>query len=127
VAPYLHITPSKGDLQMAGPQKTKDAATETKAPVAVKTYPVKLLKNYRPMGEDFKVLVPKDSEDEYSELVSRDPEGTLEKLTNGKITQVAVGDYAKILKGTTILVGKAEAQHVLKNRIAERSDDLFDG
>jgi hypothetical protein len=98
VAPYLHITPSKGDLQMAGPQKTKDAATETKAPVAVKTYPVKLLKNYRPMGEDFKVLVPKNPEDEYSELVAREPDGTLEKLTNGKITQVAVGDYAKIRK-----------------------------
>ena len=113
---------------MAGPQKTKDAATETKAPVAApKTYPVKLLKNYRPMGEDFKVLVPKDSKDEYSELVAREPDGSLEKLTNGKITQVAVGDYAKILKGATILVGKSEAQHVLKNRIAERSDDLFDG
>jgi hypothetical protein len=127
VAPYLHITPSKGDLQMAGPQKTKDAATETKDPVAKKTYPVKLLKNYRPMGKDFKVLVKGDPEDEYSELVSRDPEGTEEKLVNGKITQVAVGDYAKIRSGTTILVGKAEAQHVLKNRIAERSDGLFDG
>ena len=113
---------------MPGPQKKTEATTEAKAPVAVpKKYPVKLLKNYRPKGKDFKVLEKVNPDDEYSDLVSRDPEGTEEKLVDGKITQVPVGDFSKVWAGTTILLGKEEAQFVLKNRIAERSDDLFDG
>jgi hypothetical protein len=111
---------------MAGPQKTTTTNTtpDTKAP---KKYPVKLLKNYRPTGKDFKVLVETTDDEGFKEMVPRDPEGTMEKTENGKIVVVATMDYSKVNKGASLLLNKTEAQHVLKNKIAERSDDLFDG
>lgn len=108
---------------------TKNKTEEAPKPVveAVKPetelYPVKLLKNYRPSTE-FKILEQDNPEDEMSEWTPRDPEGTVEKLEDGLIVKCAVGDYKKVWAGTVIMLPKNMARILLKERRAERHDDL---
>ena len=119
---------------MAGPStNTKKAEAEKETsptPVIVATeptyHPVKLLRNYRPADDNFKILDNlSESEDDDPKWVERDPEGEHEILDErGKILVVADGDYAKVSKGTVIMLEKEAARKVLRNGVAQRHDDL---
>ncbi len=109
---------------MPGPQKKDTTETATATPQNEKLYPVKLVRNYRPIGE-FKVLELLDGEDPNSGWEERKPDGEFEVLDDkGKITQVASGERWKVTAGSRLMLNKDEARNLLKIGVAERHDDL---
>jgi len=81
-------------------------------------FPVRLLKNYRPMDRSdaqgntvlspFKVVALSDPDNEYSELVTREPTGVERK---------------KVFAGVILRLPPEEATRAIKLKIAERADD----
>lgn len=67
----------------------------------VKLFPVKLLKNYRPISEDAQI------QDE-----------------NGDYRPLSEEEAAKVNAGTHVALPVEEAQSVIKNKIAERNDPI---
>jgi hypothetical protein len=101
------------------PPKNVPAAGMLAPTVKDGLFPVRLLKHYRPMdGVDkengntilspFKVVSLSDPEDEYSQLVTRDPTAIERK---------------KVFAGTIIRIPPDEATRAIKLKIAERADD----
>lgn len=86
-------------------------------------FPVKLLKNYRPLGK-FQVFAPVEgSEDEAMEW--RDPIGTDEiRNDEDKITRVATGEQAKVWADTVIRLPIDEARNVVERKLAIRNDPI---
>lgn len=78
----------------------KALGAEQKETKVEKMFPVKLLRNYRPVSETFAIV------EEAGERAPTDIE------------------QAKVTAGTTILLPIAEAQAVINKRIAERNDPI---
>lgn len=98
---------------MARPASKTEPTNETAG-----FFPVKLLKNYRPMAE-FNVQEPSGPEDKDGLKILREPHG--EPESDGKI---ATGEFAKVMAGAVIAVPVAEAKYLVSNKLAERVDEI---
>ena len=114
-------------VEVPKPKKRKP-----KAPALV---PVKLLRDYRP-GGNFKVwtIEETDEDGEPTKYGKRDPEGSppsaVEKMNKHGVPYVyplaATGEYARVAAGRIIDIPKAEANRLLKLRIAEKPEESYD-
>lgn len=94
---------------MVGRPRKQPEAAETSAPVKEKKYPVRLLKNYRP-AEDFEIEEWIDPDDHEQGKHRREPEGA---------------ELKKVWAGTTVFLGRADAERCIKMRIGERADEFI--
>ena len=63
-----------------------------------------------------------------TEWEERAPEGRQEILDDrGEVEVVAVGDYSKVMEGTTIMLPREEAIRLMKAKVAEPFSELLDG
>ena len=127
---------------MARP-KMNGTVTQVQQTTAEQLYPVKLLKNYRPKTENFEVLdftdedlalkvqlkeIPREkAERDGHSMAYRKPNGMSEireEEDETRIKRLASGDLAKVWKGTTIKLPKAEAIDVVRKRVGERADEF---
>lgn len=101
---------------------------------AVEAFPVKLLKNYRPMGE-FTILEHEDPGDLDSPLVERRPRGKRAAFKDipgeypgddpiPHTVRAATDEWAKVKAGTIVKLPLDEARTVISKRIAERGDAI---
>lgn len=109
---------------MNGPQ-TNTKKTTNNEPKEVKLpdmISIKLLRNYRPKNTDFKVL---EQDEDTKAWTERAGEGALEKLDDdGKIKEVAGGEFYKIWAGACLSLDRNEAKRLITLKVAERHNDL---
>lgn len=88
-------------------------------------FPVRLLRNYRPVGK-FRVFRPLfEGEPSAGERQTLPIGGDdVIDVDTGKIVEHASGDYAKVAKGTKLCMTREEARVMIEKGIAERADDV---
>jgi hypothetical protein len=112
---------------MAGPKAKEEAPVAKIEAVTPKLFPVKLVKNYRPIKEMPFMVMENTSTDDEPEWEERSPEGDQEVLEGEDVIKMASLDFAKVREGLVIKLPKEEAQRLLKAKVAAPFSELMDG